>query len=80
MREQINDRELDQVVGGIVRVSGNKMKVNFTTLKQVFKLKNCEASDASLQAQILYNQHKDEGDLAYEQIVLNDFRSRGWID
>lgn len=79
MREQIHEQDLDQVVGGIVRVSGNKMKVNFTTLRQVYPLKNCEASDASLLAQILYNQHKDEGDLAYEQIVLQEFQNRGWI-
>lgn len=78
MREQINDRDLETIVGGIVRVSGNKMKVSFTTLREVYPLK-CDPDDASLLANILYSQHKNDGDLAYENIVKAEFISRGWI-
>lgn len=78
MKQQINDEALDQVVGGIVRVSGNKGKVNFTTMQKVYTLK-CDPDDASFQAQVLYRQYKDQGDLAYEQAVEADFKSRGWI-
>lgn len=79
MREQMNEQDLESVVGGIVRVSGNRMKVSFSNLQEAYKLKNCDASDASLLAQILYNQHKNEGDLAYERIVKEEFQNRGWI-
>ena len=79
MREEIKGNDLDQVVGGIVRVSGNRMKVSFSTLQEAYPLQNCDASDASLLAQILYSQHKNEGDLAYESIVKSEFQARGWI-
>jgi len=79
MREQINEQELETVVGGIVRVSGNRMKVSFSTLREAYPLKCEDASDASLLAQILYNQHKNEGDLAYENAVKAAFQERGWI-
>lgn len=80
MREQINEQELESVVGGIVRVSGNRMKVSFSTLQEAYKLVNCDASDAALLAQILYNEHKNEGDLAYENAVKAAFQERGWIN
>ena len=79
MREQMMDQDLETVVGGIVRVSGNKMQVAFTTMRKVYHLKNCEASEASLLAQILYNQHNDECDLAYETVVMEAFQNNGWI-
>ena len=79
MREQINDQELESFVGGIVRVSGNRMQVSFSTLREVYRLKCNDASDASLLAQVLYSQHKDEGDLAYENAVKAAFTQRGWI-
>jgi hypothetical protein len=80
MREQINEKDLETVVGGIVRVSGNRMQVAFTTRREVFRLKpGCDPDEAALQAQILYSQHKNEGDLAYETIVKQEFEKNGWI-
>ena len=79
MREQINDQELESVVGGIVRVSGNKMKVSFSTLQEVYPLKCDDPSDASLLANVLYAQYKNEGDLAFENAVKAAFLDRGWI-
>ena len=80
MREQINEQDLETVVGGIVHVSGNRMQVAFTTMREVFRLKDgCDPDDAALLAQVLYSQHKNEGDLAYETIVKEEFAKNGWI-
>ena len=79
MRQEINDKELDQVVGGVVRINGNKMRVGFTYLREAYDLKNCEDYEAMMLATQLYAQYKHEGDLAYETAVKNAFIAKGWI-
>ena len=79
MREQLNDQDMEMVVGGTVRLNTTRMQISFTTIKKVFKLKNCEDTDAMALVSQLYGQYKNAGDKAYEEATLAAFQSRGWI-
>lgn len=78
MREQINNEELEQVVGGIVRVNGNRKRVGFTTLGEAYDYK-CSYSEALGLAADMYEQYKNGSQATYETAVKNEMRHRGWI-
>lgn len=78
MREQINDQELEQVVGGIVRINGNIKGIGFTTLGQAYHY-TCSYSQAVSLAATLYEQYQNRSQADYEQAVLDAMRFNGWI-
>lgn len=79
MREQIDEQNLEQVVGGEVIINGNRMNVAFSTLKKAFRLKNCTYTDAMYVAMSLYEQNKDLSPQEYDTLVMNTFSDKGWI-
>ena len=78
MKEQLNDMDLEQVVGGTVVVSADKMKIGFTTLGEKYGLKNCTFDEAMSVIYSMYGQYTNRGEL-FDTAVRNEFRSRGWI-
>ena len=78
MKELMNDQELEQVVGGTVVVSADKMKIGFTTLKEKYSLKNCTFDQAMAVIYSMYGQYTTHGD-DYDAAVRDEFKSRGWI-
>ena len=79
MREQLNDNALDTVVGGVVRLSGERMRIAFTTRKEAFNLQNCTYTQALVTVSTLYEENKHIGDAAFDNLVYNTFRDNGWI-
>lgn len=79
MKQELNDNNMEHVVGGSVVVSGNQNVVVFTTLKKKRALVNCDSDDAIMLATQMYMQYKNSGNLAYETAVMDAFRANGWI-
>lgn len=80
MRQELNDQELDMVVGGTVYINGNKMRMKLSFLNEIYDLHNCEDYEAMMVATQLYAQNKTAGDRAYETAVKNAFIANGWIE
>ncbi len=78
MREQITNQDLEQVVGGIVRVNGNRSRVGFTTIGEAYDY-SCSYGDALGLAAEMYEQFKDSSQEEYEIAVRDEMMSRGWI-
>lgn len=79
MREQINDKTLESVVGGTVIVSGDKMKVGFTTLNQKFDLKNCTFDQVMGVIYSMYGSYKDHTGSDFDTAVKQALQAKGWI-
>lgn len=79
VRQELNDKDLDQVVGGTVIVNGTRMRIGFSYHQQAFDLVNCDKIDAMLTATQIYAEYRDKGDKAFEEAVMNEFRNRGWL-
>ena len=79
MKQEINEQDLEQVVGGTVYVNGSKMTIKFTVLGAGYRLKNCEDYEVMGLVSQLYGQYKTQGDQAYETAVKNALRAKGWI-
>ncbi len=79
MREQINDNALENVVGGTVVVSADKMKVGFTTLGKKFNLKNCTFDQAMTVIYGMYGQYKDSTGESFDTAVMNALKAKDYI-
>jgi len=81
MKQQINDTELDQVVGGTVKISESRMQIKFTEIagSQAFNLKNCTFSDATVLVAQLYAQYSGKSAAEYENACKAAFEAKGWI-
>lgn len=79
MRQELNDNQMEQVVGGTVRFSGSVMKIAFTVRGEQFDVKNCEDWEAMALISQLYGQYKTEGNRVFETKTKEAFEARGWI-
>lgn len=79
MRQELNEQEMDQVIGGTVILNTSRMRIGFTVLQKAFDVINCSDDDARDLVNLLYKQHKMEGDRALETATLEAFRQNGWI-
>ena len=79
MREQINEENLENVVGGTVIVSADKMKIGFTTLGEKYNLKNVTFDQAMATIYGMYGQYQDHTGNAFDTAVRDAFKAKGWI-
>ena len=79
MREQINENELESVVGGTVIVSGDKMKVGFTTLGEKYNLKNTTFEQTMALIYSMYGQYNDHTGVSFDTAVRDALKAKGWI-
>ena len=79
MRTELNDLDVEQVVGGTVVISQDFMKISFTTLGSTKKLRNCTYDDAYGLVQQLYAANRDMANEEFDTLVRDTFRARGWI-
>lgn len=77
MREELNDLQADQVVGGTVRFNGKK--VQFTVLGETYDVQNCDSDQANLVIVTLYAQYKYNGNRVFETKVKEAFQQNGWL-
>ena len=79
MRQEINDMEMDQVVGGTVSLSEARMKICFSTLNDKRNLKNCTFKEARDLCNQLFAANADLTERQYDALVRDEFEKRGWI-
>ena len=79
MRTEMNDLDVEQVVGGTVVMSQDFMKISFTTLGSTKKLRNCTYDDAYALVQQLYGAHKDMSNEEFDTLVRDTVKEKGWI-
>lgn len=80
MKQQLNDMELDQVVGGTVKISESRMQIKFTEISgsQAYNLK-CSYTDATVLAAQMYGQYAGKSAAEYETACKAAFQAKGWI-
>ncbi len=79
MREQINEQALEQVVGGTVVISKDKMKVGFTTTGEKFDLTNCTYRQARDFVEDLKEANPNMTNAEFDKYTKNQLKSKGWI-
>lgn len=77
MRQELNDNQMEQVVGGTVRFNGTK--VQFTVLNETYTVQNCDSDQANLVIVTLYAQYKRQGNRVFETKVKEAFAANGWL-
>lgn len=77
MREEINDTNLEEIVGGVVNLSEAANKIGFTTLHEGYTLK-CTYKEAKTLVSQLYAAN-ELSESAFDQLVKKEFQARGWI-
>ena len=74
---ELNDEELDNVAGGVVRVNGNTNRIGFSTLKKAYDLKNCSYYEARNLCESLLGQYSNETE--HEAACEAALKAKGWI-
>lgn len=78
MREAINEKDLDSVVGGTVHLSEQQNAIGFDTTGECFLL-NCPFEDARTLVATLFATDGYLGNREFDELVKNSFASRGWL-
>lgn len=80
MRKELNEQELDQVVGGTVKISESRKAIKFTEItgSTSYSLK-CSFSEATILAAQLYAQYAGKSAREYETACKAAFEDKGWI-
>ena len=79
MKQALNDTDLEQVVGGTVRLNTTRMRIGFTVLGQAYNVVNCTDIEAMTLVTQMYGKYKTAGDRALEEATLKAFRAKGWL-
>lgn len=80
MKTQINENELEQVVGGTVCISESRMLIKFTALGAKTYPLNCTFNQANILALTMYEDYKDKSAQEYENAVKDAMADKGWIN
>ena len=79
MKRELNENQVDLVVGGSVVISANKMKVCFTTMAQAFPLHNCTYREAYNYVDQLLDENPNLNNEQFDQFCYERLREIGWI-
>lgn len=80
MRQEINENDLNEVVGGTVKISESRGQIKFTEIygSTAFNLK-CSFSEATVLAAQMYAQYAGKSAAEYETACKAAFEANGWI-
>ena len=79
MKTELNDNQLDEIVGGTVIISKNTMKIGFSTTGERFKLQNCTYRDARNLMDDLLEANPNMSNAAFDKYCKQQFKNKGWI-
>ena len=79
MREQLNEQDIENVVGGTVVISKDKMAVGFSTTKEKYSLKNCTYKQARNLVDDLLDDNPNLSNAEFDQLAKKTLQSKGWI-
>lgn len=80
MRQELNEMDLDKVVGGTVKISESRKQIKFTEISgsKAYNLK-CSFSEATVLAAQLYAQYAGKSAKEYEEACKAAFEKNEWI-
>lgn len=78
MRKELKDIEISGVQGGSVVISAPMNMVVFTKLQKIGIIRG-NVKDMRDRLLDLYDENMDMEEAAFDQLVFNDFQSKGWI-
>lgn len=76
---EINDDELDQVVGGTVVIAMDKNEIAFTSRNIKYKLNGISAKEARSVVLDLMDANTNLSDAEFDKLVRNTFNRNGWL-
>lgn len=76
---EINDEELDQVVGGTVIIAAGTNEIAFTSRNIKYRLNGISARDARNVVLDLMDANPDMSDAEFDKLVRNTFNRNGWL-
>lgn len=79
MKEQINDQELEQVIGGTVIISRDNMNIGFNTSRHKYALKNCTYREARNFVEDLKDQNPNMNNAEFDAYVEQQLSDLDWI-
>lgn len=79
MKNELNDTQLDNVIGGTVIISEDYMNIGFTTLREMYNLKNCTFKDVRNFVGDLKDENKGLTNAAFDVLCRDELKARGWI-
>jgi hypothetical protein len=79
MRTKLDENVLENVTGGTVVISYDKMMVGFRGIGEKYKLVNCTYEQARNLAESLWMQNQSLGDADFDRLVRDTYRNNGWI-
>lgn len=78
MKRELQEIELEAVTGGSVILSAPMGVVGFNTLGKVFKIKG-DVKEMRNLLLALYDANEDMNEKDFDTLVMNEYKSRGWI-
>ncbi len=79
MKRELNDLELEEVVGGTVTLSAPTNKVIFSAIRRSFQIKGDIKQMRNLMLS-LYDEHGETmSNEEFDRLVMNEYAARGWI-
>ncbi len=79
MKKELIDNQLEEVVGGTVIISKDAMKVGFSTMGQMFSLKNCTYRQARNLVDDLLDANPNMTNSQFDQYCKKELQAKGWI-
>ena len=79
MKKEINDNELENVVGGTVIISNDYHNVGFSTLGEMYDLKNCTYKQARDFVDDLKAENSKLTDAEFDALAKQKLQAKGWI-
>ena len=78
MRQEINDNQLDEIVGGTTCLSESQNRISFTTLNTGYPLK-CDFKTARSFLVGLFAEYPDMTEEEFDRFARKEFRAKGYI-
>lgn len=79
MRSEINDNQLEEVVGGTVIISKDYNNIGFTTLRVKYDLIGVDARTARNKVEEWLDAHRDMTNAEFDAYCRDQLGALGWI-
>jgi len=79
MRMELNDGQLEKVVGGTIIISKDAMVVGSTALNQMYNLKNCTYREARNLMDDMLEENPNLSNKAFDELYISQLRTNNWI-
>lgn len=79
MKQELNEQELENVVGGTVIISQDYMVISYTTIGKKKQLRNCSYRQARDYVDDLFDQNPGLSGQEFDQLCYDKMKAKGWV-